>query len=115
MSRREDRVLQHCRTSNIQRPTSNTEVQTRMGSGGFFPTPGGPDARDENPDEFVGFIDQRRDPLRWQKWHSLDQTEPTIGFAQFLKTNLELMDEIVRRFSGLCFAVVRQWRGAGAQ
>jgi hypothetical protein len=41
-------------TSNIQRPTSNIEVQAPMGSGHLLAPPGCPEARDENPDQFVG-------------------------------------------------------------
>jgi hypothetical protein len=58
-------------TFNVQLPTPKSKRASVQGA--FFLRPAVLMLRDENPDEFVGFIDQRPDPLSVGKWHSLDQ------------------------------------------
>src|SRR5690606_34480014 len=92
----------------------------RIGSGpgapvALFVLLGRPDTRDEDPDSLVrlaeGIIQLRR---RLDQWHPMNQAERSLGLAEFLQAETKLVDEVARRFGGLCFAMVEKRRCAGA-
>ena len=74
--------------SNVEFRNSSLDIRH------FDFRPCGPDTRHENRDQLVTLF-SNGDSLLWAEVHPLDDLQPRLSLAQFLETDLQLVDEIL--------------------